>query len=79
MTEQQQKCFQQLNRQMQQMRKVCSATKKEDEKCSVLFCGLPEPISGGMSLLLVKKQPDSLSSHKVTPTPAPTASTPKFP
>lgn len=51
---------------MQQMRKVCSTTKKEDEKCSVLFCGLPEPISGGMSLLLVRKQPDSLSSHKVT-------------
>lgn len=42
------KYFQQFNRQIQQMRTVCSTTENEDEKCSILFCGLPEPISGGV-------------------------------
>ena len=52
---------------------------KGNEKCSALFCGLPDQYPAACVTSVSQKQPDSLPSHSYTPAPAPTASAPKFP
>lgn len=62
------------------MRRVCSTTKNEDEKCSILLWLTRTNIRWYASLLVKKKQHTALVlPQSYTNSPAPTAFAPIFP